>query len=163
IHTVFGYLFLLFVSIHLYKNWKSITHYIIRKIKSISKVRKELFISASIVIIVLIGTIMSVPPFHYVMDFGSTIKKAWPENKNKPFLVRAEKLSFSRFVDELGISPEEAIKVLNKNGIYINNKSDSIINIAEDNKTSPAALYELIKNLPSSKNNLKDDFLLKRE
>jgi len=147
IHTVFGYIFLIFVSIHLYHNWHSILHYIKRKIRKYSRTRIELFISLLLVLFVLWGTITSIPPFSSIMEFGAFIKKTWPENKDQPFLARAEKLPFNRFVRELGLDPKKAAHFLEKKGIIIQDQSQSIKDTADENRTSPSQIYKMLKKI----------------
>jgi hypothetical protein len=147
IHTVFSYVFLIFISLHIYNNWHSILHYIKRKFKHFTKARIELFLSLLVVIILLGGTIASIPPFSSVMDLGSLIKDTWPENKDEPFLARAEKLPFDRFVRELGLEPEKAVEFLETKGINIKDPGQSLKKNADRNKTSPSRIYTLLKEI----------------
>jgi hypothetical protein len=147
IHTIFAYLFLIFASIHLYHNWHSILHYIKGKIRKYSKSRIELFISLMMTILILMGTIISIPPFSSVMDLGSLIKDAWPTNKDQPFLARAEKLSFNRFVQELRLETEKAALFLEKKGIKVHEPNDTLKEIADNNRTSPSRIYQLLKEI----------------
>ncbi len=152
IHTIFSYVFLIFACIHLCHNWKSILHYLKGKVRKYSKSRGELVISLVMVILILIGTIASIPPFSSVMDLGSLIKDSWPENQDQPFLARAEKLSFDRFVQELGLEPEKAVKFLEQKGIQVQDPSDSLNETAGRNRTSPSRIYQLLKEIiPSEK------------
>jgi len=147
IHTVFSYIFLLFISLHLYNNRHSILHYIKGKFKQYTKARIELYLSLLVVIILLGGTIASIPPFSSVMDLGSLIKDAWPENKDEPFLARAEKLPFDRFVQELGLEPEKAAAFLETKGINIKDPGQSLKKNADRNKISPSRIYTLLKEI----------------
>ncbi len=147
IHTVFGYIFLIFISMHIYNNWRSILGYIRGKIKKYSKARIEFFLSLLLVMLLLGGTIASIPPFSSIMDLGSLIKDTWPENKDEPFLARAEKLPFDRFVWELGLEPEKAIEFLEKKGIKIKDPGQSLKKAADRNRTSPSRIYILLKEI----------------
>ncbi|MBD3414706.1 MAG: DUF4405 domain-containing protein [Candidatus Aminicenantes bacterium] len=147
IHTIFSYVFLISVCIHLYYNWHSIQHYIKGKIRKYSRSRIELFVSLVMVIVILVGTLISIPPFRSVMDLGSLIKDAWPANKDQPFLARAEKLSFNRFVRELGLNSKEAVQFLEKKGIRIDDTNQSLKQTADLNKTSPSRIYQLLKEI----------------
>lgn len=162
IHTIFAYLFLIFASIHLYHNWHSILHYIRGKIRKYSKSRIELFFSLLMVILILLGTIASIPPFSSVMDFGSLIKDSWQANKDQPFLARAEKLSFSRFVRELGLEPEKAIAFLEKKGIKVHDPNDSLKKIADYNRTSPSGIYRLLNEIMPPEKQISRPHLLHR-
>lgn len=162
IHTIFSYVFLIFASIHLYQNWKSILYYLKRKARKYSRSRSELFISLVMVILILIGTIATIPPFSSVMDLGSLIKDSWPENQDQPFLARAEKLSFNRFVQELGLEPKKAAEFLEQKGIRVQDPTDSVKETADLNHTSPSRIYQLLKEIIPFEKQLKEPNLLLR-
>ncbi len=147
IHTIFSYVFLIFVCIHLYYNWHSILQYIRGNIRKYSRSRIEMVISLVMLIVILTGTIISIPPFSSVMDLGSLIKDAWPANKDQPFLARAEKLSFDRFVQELGLETEKAAAFLKQKGIQVHDPQDSLKKTADLNHTSPSRIYKLLKEI----------------
>ncbi|MEA2006220.1 MAG: hypothetical protein U9O50_08215, partial [Acidobacteriota bacterium] len=63
----------------------------------------------------------------------------------QPFLVRPEKLSFERFIKELGIPIEIANDLLKQNGILIREQSQLVQDIAKKNKVSPSDIYEMLK------------------
>jgi len=147
LHTVFSYVFLIFVCVHLYQNWRSILHYIRGKIRKYARSRIELFVSLVLVIVILTGTIISIPPFSSVMDLGSLIKDSWPANKDQPFLARAEKLSFDRFVRELGLETEKAVDFLEQKGIQVHDPQKSLKKTADLNHTSPSRIYQLLKEI----------------
>jgi len=147
IHTIFSYVFLIFVSIHLYQNWRSILHYLRGKIRKYSRSRIEFFVSLFMIVLILIGTLISIPPFSSVMDLGSLIKDSWPANKDQPFLARAEKLSLNRFVQELGLNPQKAVEFLEQKGIQVHDPQDSLKKTADLNKTSPSRIYLLLKEI----------------
>lgn len=104
-------------------------------------------ISLVMVIVILTGTIISIPPFSSVMDLGSLIKDTWPANKDQPFLARAEKLSFDRFVQELGLETEKAAAFLKQKGIQVHDPQDSLKKTADLNHTSPSRIYKLLKEI----------------
>ena len=158
LHTIFGYVFLIFAVIHIYYNWKPIMNYLKQKIKSGLRMRKELAVSLVITILVFVATAVSLPPFSTVMDFGEKMKNSWEESRQEPFVPHAELMSFEEFIGQVGISKERAIKIFEDNGINIRATSDLIRDIAKDNDTSPAALYEILKSeLPTPDRERLDD------
>jgi hypothetical protein len=145
LHTIFGYIFLIFAVIHIYYNWKPIMNYLKQKIKYGLRVRKELAVSLIITILVFVATAVSIPPFSTVMDFGEKMKNSWEESRQEPFVPHAELMSFEEFIGQAGISKERTKKIFEDNGIKIQDTSSLIRDIAKDNNTSPAALYEILK------------------
>ena len=150
LHTIFGYLFLIFAVIHIYYNWKAILSYIKQKIKAGLRMRMEVAVSLLITILVFVATAMSIPPFSTVMDFGQKMKNSWEENSQEPFVPHAELMSLDEFTNQIGMPKDEAMEILRSKGITIPDSSALISDIARDNHTSPVAVYEILKTgLPS--------------
>jgi len=145
LHTIFGYIFLIFAVIHIYYNWKAILNYIKQKIKAGLRLRLELVGSLVLIVLVFVATAISVPPFSSVMDFGEKMKNSWEESRQEPFIPHAELMSFDEFTNQIGILKERAINILENEGIRIRDTSNLIRDIAKDNDTSPVALYEILK------------------
>ena len=158
LHTIFGYLFLIFAVIHIYYNWKAIMNYIKQKIKAGLRMRVELVISLVLIILVFIATAISIPPFSTVMDFGTKMKNSWEESRQEPFTPHAESMNLEEFTKQIGMSMERAEKILKNNGINVRDTSSTIQDIAIDNNTSPVALYEILKTeLPSEEKKKLED------
>ena len=150
LHTIFGYIFLIFAVIHIYYNWKPILNYIKKKVKTGLRMRMELSVSLAITILVFVATAISLPPFSTVMDFGTKMKNSWEESRQEPFVPHAEEMSLEEFIGQIKISQSEALELLKNKGIKVQSASSSIKDIAKDNNTSPVALYEILKKeLPS--------------
>ena len=158
LHTIFGYLFLIFAVIHIYYNWKAIMNYIKQKIKAGLRMRVELGISLVLIILVFVATAISLPPFSTVMDFGTKMKNSWEESRQEPFIPHAESMNIEEFTKQIGMPMERAEKILKNNGIRVRDTSSTIQDIAKDNNTSPVALYEILKTeLPSEEKKKLED------
>jgi len=158
LHTIFGYLFLIFAVIHIYYNWKAIMNYIKQKIKAGLRMRVELGISLVLIILVFVATAISLPPFSTVMDFGTKMKNSWEESRQEPFIPHAESMNIEEFTKQIGMPMERAEKILKNNGIIVRDTSSTIQDIAIDNNTSPVALYEILKTeLPSDEKKKLED------
>ncbi|UCE40142.1 MAG: DUF4405 domain-containing protein [Candidatus Aminicenantes bacterium] len=150
LHTIFGYIFLIFAVIHIYYNWKAILNYIKQKIKAGLRMRTELAVSLAISILVFVATAISIPPFSTVMDFGEKMKNSWEESSQEPFIPHAELMNLEELTKQIGMPMEKAKRILENNGIIVQDTSSSLQDIAKDNNTSPARLYEILKTeLPS--------------
>jgi len=150
LHTIFGYIFLIFALIHIYYNWKPILSYIKQKVKAGLRMRMELTVSLILILLVFVATAISIPPFSTVMNFGEKMKNSWAESRNEPFMPHAELMTLEEFTNRIGIPMERTEKILENNGIHVQDREYSILDIAKDNNTSPFALYEILKSeLPS--------------
>lgn len=145
LHTIFGYIFLIFAVIHIYYNWKAILNYIKQKIKAGLRMRMELAVSLILTILVFIATAISIPPFSTVMDFGEKMKNSWEESRQEPFVPHAELMSFDEFTQQIGISKHRALEIFENKGIAVQDTNNLMKDIAADNNTSPVALYEILK------------------
>jgi hypothetical protein len=151
LHTIFGYIFLIFAVIHIYYNWKPIMNYIKQKVKAGLRMRLELSISLILTVLIFVATATSIPPFSTVMDFGEKMKNSWEENTQEPFIPHAEEMSLSELIEQIGISPAEAEKLLEEKGMTIDNWDSLIKDIAKDFGTSPVSIYEILQKTPLQK------------
>lgn len=151
LHTIFGYIFLIFAAIHIYYNWKAIMNYIKRKIKAGVRMRMELAVASILTILVFVATAISIPPFSSVMNLGEKFKNSWEESSQEPFIPHAEELSLEELIEQIGISLDEALAILEKERIEVKDTSLQIRDIAKDNNTSPVAIYEVLEKDPSKK------------
>jgi hypothetical protein len=150
LHTVFGYLFLIFATVHIYYNWKAIMNYIKQKIKAGLRMRMELGVSLVLTVLVFVAAAISIPPFSTVMDFGEKMRNSWEESRQEPFVPHAELMNLAEFTSQIGIPMEKALGILKSKGITISNTGNLIRDIATNNNISPAELYEILKKeLPS--------------
>lgn len=144
VHTIFGYIFLVFAVIHLVYNWKPILFYIRKKVKAGLKMRLELTVSFVVALLILVATYAAVPPFGTIMDIGEDLKNSWEESRMEPFQPHAEDLSFKGFVDQINMAPEDARKILVQNGITITDELVLIKDIAAEFHASPSHIYDLL-------------------
>jgi len=144
IHAIFGYLFLVFACIHIYYNWKAILNYIRKKMEAGLRMKIELITSLVLVLIVFIGTAISIPPFSSIMDLSEKLKNSWEDSKRKPFMPHAELFSFDVFLREIGVSKDDAFEIMSAKGIKIKDQNLTIKEIARDNKIAPVEIYDIL-------------------
>jgi hypothetical protein len=143
-HTIFGYVFLIFAVLHIYYNWKPIINYIRSKLKAGLRMRAELVTSLVITVLIFIATIISLPPFSTVMDIGENFKNSWEESQSEPFIPHAELMRFDEFVKQIRITEEQAIQVLEVSGITIRDRNAQILDIAEENGVAPSEIHDIL-------------------
>jgi hypothetical protein len=151
LHTIFGYVFLIFALIHIYYNWKPILNYIKKKVRAGIRMRMELSISLILTILFFVATAISIPPFSTVMDFGTKMKNSWEESSQEPFIPHAEDMSLEELIGQIGISQDEALALLESNGIKVPDMSSKVKDIAKEFNKSPVAIYEILEKEPTPK------------
>lgn len=82
IHTVFGYLLLVIIGMHLYFNWRVIAHFFWSKLHHSFNLKREFVIASAIILIVFAGTLWGLPPFSSIMDLGRSAKLSWEGNSD---------------------------------------------------------------------------------
>lgn len=147
-HTILGYVFLIFAVLHIYYNWKPILNYVKSKVKAGLRMRWELVLSLVITLLIFIATVISLPPFSTVMDIGENFKNSWEESKNEPFVPHAELMRFDEFVKRIKIPEERALRTLESAGILVRDRDTLIKDVAKDNSVAPSEIHNiLIKSL----------------
>ena len=144
VHTILGYVFLIFAILHIYFNWKPILSYIKRKVHSGLRMRVEMTVSVVVTVLITGLTIASIPPFSSIMNLGTSLKNSWEESSNEPFTPHAELLTLKEFTRQVDIPLDEALDILRANGVEVDDPGDEVADIAEKNSLSPAEIYKFL-------------------
>ena len=145
IHTIFGYVLLIIVAIHLYYNWKIFLNFIWSKIRKALNLKWELITATLVCSIIFVATLWEIPPFSSTMDLGEYIKESWEENKADVPVSHAELLNIKEFSEIINVPPEQILEILESKGYRVKDFQQTLGDIAEENNTSPDKLYEEIK------------------
>ena len=145
IHTNMGTLFLIAIGFHIYFNWTPIKTYFKDKKKKLNFKNKEFGISLLICLVITLGTYMELPPFSSYLGFSESIKEQAVDKYGNPPYGHAELSSLKTFVKKTNLNLNKSIDLLKTNGINIETTDQTLLSIAEHNKVSPQAIYNLIK------------------
>ncbi len=144
LHTIFTFLFIIASGFHLYYNWYAFVSYLRKKTKEKILLKKELFISLLLTVVIFFMTLFNVAPFNYVMDFGEYLTESWSDDTTEPPVPHAESMTFSELSTAIDMPAEEMLKNLRQNNI--NAGEDEIIkDVAERNAITPLKLFEKMK------------------
>jgi len=94
LHTILGFVVLLFSYLHIKYNWRPILSYLRRKLGDIVKLRKELVLATLTTLLLVIGSVYNLPPVKQIMDFGESFNdfwECWGENQGY-FVVSEEEV-----------------------------------------------------------------------
>jgi len=145
IHTIFGYILLIIVGLHLYYNWKMFMNFLWSKVKKAMNLRRELITATLVCLLVFLGTLWDIPPFSSTMELGEYFKESWEESKVDTPIPHAELLSLQEFSDKISVPIDQVLSALKSKGYKIENVQQTLGEIAEENGISPDKLYEAIK------------------
>lgn len=136
IHVIFGFLMVVVAVWHIIVNWKVMKKYLLQK---------ESVFALLITAVITIGTVANIQPFKSVSDLEEMIKNSWDVNKKAIPISHGELLSLKDFCERLNINLNKAVQKLKSKG-YSFNINDTLKTIAKNNNTTPADIYEAIKN-----------------
>jgi hypothetical protein len=145
IHTIFGYVLLFIIAVHIYYNWKMLWNFIWSKVRKAMNLRKEMVGAAIICLIIFMGTLWEMPPFSSTMDLGDYFKDSWEENKVDTPIAHGELLSLQEFANTVKVPVDQIMSALKSKGYKVKNVQQPIVSIAKENNTSPSKLYEVMK------------------
>lgn len=142
VHTIFGYVLLVIVAVHLYYNWKVFTHYLWRKAQKALNLKWELALSVLFCLLLFLGSVWNLPPFSTVMAIGEHFKAGWEKGAVKAPVSRSESKTLQEFAGSIQVPVEQMTGILKSRGYAIENNQQKIEEIAKANQTSPSKLYE---------------------
>lgn len=147
IHTIFSIGFIVLSVFHLLSvNWKAFVSYVKSKTGSGFNKKREFLFSTLLVLVFLIGTVFSIPPFKSVMDFSEHLKGSWESNEERAPVPHTEQLTLTELAEQLNLASVDVItRKLKYHKIeFANTNEQSLKEIAEDNNSTPVAIYEII-------------------
>ena len=156
IHITVSLLFISAGVFHLVLNWRAFTHYITSKMKGVDRerhLRCEGIWAALILLFVVIGSVISFPPFSWVMDIHENLRSSWTLAKNKPApFGHAEELSLKDLANKTHFDVKLAIEKLKLKGIMVVSEDQTLREISNLNGLSPARIYSVLN--PTSREDL---------
>ncbi len=135
LHTIFGFLFLIFSIWHLFLNWRPLSW----GLKKPVVLGVVIFIS----LFVFWGTVTYRVPFRYVIDWQQIIKNSWPVPP--PPIPHAEAMPLGRVARLLGLHPQEALKILRQANIKVSSPQETMGQIAKQNGKTPNEVFEILR------------------
>ena len=145
IHTIFGYVLLIIVGIHLYYNWKIFWNFIWSKVRKALNLKWELITATVLCLFLFLGTLWNIPPFSSTMDLGEHFKQSWEEAKVEIPIAHAELLSLQEFAEKIKVPVDQILHALKSRGYKVKNVQQILGDVAKENRTSLDKLYEVIK------------------
>ena len=130
---------------HLINNWALLKNYLAGKIAGGLKMKKELALSALIILAIIVVPMNRVWPVAPVLELGDYLKKSWITSKEyEPPFGHAEEVSLRVFAKRVNLDLDKSLQELKARGIQAD-PGDSLQKIAKVNQTSPMLLFQAIK------------------
>jgi len=144
IHTVFSFLFVITAVLHIYYNWNVLKRYIVVPGAGGINYSRELIVSLAVVAVLIMGSLISIPPFSTLMNLGDAASNSWHSKEDEPPIPHAELMTLREIAERLDLPPENAVEILKKENISVKSPGQRIAGIARSNRTSAKKIYEII-------------------
>ncbi len=150
LHTTSMLVFVFFGILHIYYNWRAILSYLKNSSKKISFSKKEFLLALGLNFIFIVGTLSLIQPFSGFLNFEEGIKDGWTQKLGEPPYGHAELSKLKVFCRKMNIDLKQADEKLKEKNIKFDD-SDTMLEIAKKNHTTPNKIYEMIKSAKSPK------------
>ena len=148
LHIWFGTVFALTTTAHIYFNWRPLMSYFKARKHRSERVRPEWIVSATVALLVFVGTTLAVPPFVSLLKLNESIKDSWDTVATRAPIPHAERLTVAELAEQAGIPAETAVARLQAKALTQVSSEVLIQDLAAANQLSAKAVYEIID--PSS-------------
>ena len=153
VHTILSLAFVIAAAFHLYFNWSILIGYIKKKLQQGINKKRELFWSTVVTFGLTIFTIIGIPPFNTIMDWGEALSNSWSNEQTEPPIPHAEAMTLVELAKVTQQPVAEMIQNLRKNGIKTDSNTVIIEELARKYDLTPQQLYEKM-NITKSKNSM---------
>lgn len=130
VHLVFGGIFIIAGSIHLYFNWKSFKKQIVTRVKGRFKPKPEMLLATVFTTVLFTASILNIPPASWLIELNILTKNSWSsssQSENSYQETKFQKINITgaglgrKNISELcfdaGISLEIGLQRLSSSGI----------------------------------------------
>ncbi len=145
LHINLGFLFLLAGMMHIYYNWAPMKAYMKNRARELKVFTPSFNVALLLTLAVGVGTYLEIPPMSSVIQMGDAIKDNSAKKFGEPPYGHAELSSLQLFCKKQGLDPDQALGLLQKAGIQLNDSKDTLATVSAANKLSPQEIYEIIK------------------
>ena len=150
LHTLFSFIFVIAVILHIYFNWKIFWSYLKNRVQSGIRMKRELGTAAVLTAGIFSLTLFGVPPFSTVMELGEYLTNSWSNEQTEPPVPHAEELTVKEYAAATGLELEPAMAHLTGNGIVGVDSLITMGELGELNQVTPKALSDLLIEIPAT-------------
>ena len=144
-HTIVATLFLVAASFHIYFNWRVLMAYLRSKLHEGLRMKRELLAASAVAVLILVFTLLSVPPFSSVMALGEDIKNSWSSTASEPPVPHAELLTIEKLAETMKIPVDAAMANLARQGIPADSPQVTVQQLATRYALTPQQIYQRIQ------------------
>lgn len=150
LHINMGLLFLLAIGLHIYYNWKPILAYLKDKARRLRIFTPDFSVAFAVTVVILAGTLLSVPPFDWPRAFNAHLKNAAAAKYGEPPYGHAELSTLDQFARKTGLDFTAAMAALQEAGIPVDGPLQTLQTMARRSGRSPQELFGLMQTARST-------------
>jgi len=149
LHLTMCTLFVIASLLHLYFNWRPLWSYVHRQLGHGLYLWKELLLTVVLVAGLSAAAIVGLSPARQLIEAREGIKAYWAHTLLPAPFPHAELLTLEDLQQRAGVSADRLAGSLQNAGVRVDGTSRSILELAEANGTTPAALFAVLsENFP---------------
>lgn len=151
LHQTFAILLMVSMILHIWLNWKSIMLYWKNREKKFVFFTKEMVIASLLSFAFFFGTLYLWAPFSTFIYAVEEFKDDYEYVYGNPPFGHAEIVPLNNFCLKMGLDLPTAVKQLNSEGLTVSSEKLPLSKLAKENGTTPAGIYEIIKDAKKKK------------
>jgi hypothetical protein len=145
VHIVNSLCFVGVAALHLYLNWSLFVSYLKKRAVAGLHMKRELAVATVVCVLLLVGTIASVPPFSSIMALQEDIKDYWEVRTAQAPVAHAEELTLSEFSDQIDLPLDELMGTLRKEGFAADSGELTVGELGRQKGVAPNAVFVAIQ------------------
>ncbi len=149
VHMMFGGVFIITGILHLYYNWKPFKKYFADRVKGHFEIKQEIIVATVVTVVtaLIFGvSAANIAPASWVIDLNGWIKDSWVTGPElEPPYGHAEEASLAGLSRKMNFDLQQVMTGLEAEGIQHEGKKDTLASIAQQNQTTPMAIYQVVK------------------
>ncbi|MFC1563487.1 DUF4405 domain-containing protein [candidate division KSB1 bacterium] len=144
IHVVFSALFVIFMVLHLFFNWKVLKSYLKSKAVEGIRLKRELALATIITVVFMFVTLTKWQPVWILMDWRENLKQRDQIMESPPPLPHTEDMTITEIANLTNMPLDEIIKNIKEKGYEIKDENVTLAALTEENNTTPEEFYNEI-------------------
>ncbi|MGQ9505949.1 MAG: DUF4405 domain-containing protein [Thermogutta sp.] len=134
--------FLVFTMVHLVFNWKMLIGYLKRGTLGLFRGSFELLMAVVLGAVVVIGTMMNLPPFSQFVAWRESFKNYWERTSPPAAVPHLEEFAMAQIAELAGVEVNEIIDVVTSQGMDDVKSADTLAEIAKRSGKTPREIFE---------------------
>lgn len=137
--------FLVFVILHLYFNWRLFLGYLKRGLLGIFALRLELLLAILAAVGVVLGTLYDVTPFSQVVALRERMKNYWEERTPAVSIPHLEEFTVARLAEVANVPVDDVLAAMKELGVTEPSAELVLADAARQVNLTPQKLFEALR------------------